>query len=88
MRGFFLVVGRCDPYKLLYDGENRCVCSITLEKNVEVSRSEYTYDEHGNLETTTNFLSGEQDARTAYTYKEVTISREKAEQLPQFVRAK
>ena len=75
-------------YKLFYDSQYRCVCSLTLEKDKETAKTEYTYDEYGNLETITSYVDGEQDARTAYTYKEVTIPLEKAEQLPQFVRAK
>ena len=75
-------------YKLFYDSKYRCVGSVTIQEKAETSRTEYTYDEYGNLESTTTFVGGEQDSRTVYTYKAVEITLEKAEKLPQFVRAK
>ena len=74
-------------YKLIYDMEYRCVGSVTLLKNEETSRTEYNYDDDGNMEIITSYVEGVQDTKTTYTYKAVTVTREKAEQLPQFIRA-
>lgn len=75
-------------YRVFYDEQYRCIGAVTFEKDKEISKTEYTYDEYGNPETSTVYVEGVQDTRTVYTYKAVTISREKAEQLPMFVRAK
>lgn len=75
-------------YKLFYDAKYRCIGSITLKNGEETDRTEYTYDENGNMESSTSYIEGEQDTRTVYTYKKATVTQEKAEQIPMFVRAK
>ena len=84
--------GSCEQdgyiYKVFYDEQYRCIGALTLQDGKEINKTEYTYDENGNPESSTTYTDGEQESRAVYTYKKVEVSREKADKLPQFIRVK
>ncbi len=77
--------------KLVYDKNYRCILETTTMDGKESSRTETTYDAVGNVVTQVTYYNGynvEILSKTSNTYKAVEVSKETADRLPQFVRAK
>lgn len=73
-------------YVVVYDKEGRQLSSTVYVSDLEQSRTEYTYDEHGN-QTCVEIYSGKVVLNeTKTTYTAVEVSEETAERLPQFRR--
>lgn len=77
--------------KVVYDNNYRCILETVTEDGKESSRTETTYDAVGNVVTQVTYYIGynvEILSKTSNTYKAVEVSKETADRLPQFVRAK
>lgn len=72
-------------YRYTYDKNDRLVSNVTTVNSQELSRTEFTYDDFGNVLTQTQITattnSAEAKIVTAYTYEAVTVSTEKAAKL-------
>ena len=72
-------------YKMVYDKDYNLICRYMYLMDQEASRTEYTYDEYGNLLTAVTYLSGDQiDYEERYTYKAVEVSQELVDRWVQF----
>lgn len=69
-----------------YDKQYRLVSYTVTIMGTESSRTEYTYDEHGNTTEVAVYLEGNLSTKSVTTYKAVQISKELADRLPQFKR--
>lgn len=69
-----------------YDKEYRLVGYTVTIMGIESSRTEYAYDEHGNMTETAVYLEGTLSTKSVIAYKAVQISKERADRLLQFNR--
>lgn len=69
-----------------YDKNHRLVSYTTLILGTEQSRTEYTYDEHGNVTEMAVYTAGEFSYKTVTAYKAEQVNKSTADCLPQFNR--
>lgn len=69
-----------------YDRNHRLIAIVTYVDGVGRSRSEFAYDDLGNLISQVNYGGGQKHAEIKYTYKAVQVSEQTAARLPQFKR--
>lgn len=69
-----------------YDKNYRLVSYATLILGNEQSRTEYTYDEHGNMTEMAVYTAGEFSYKTVTAYKAEQVNKSTADCLPQFQR--
>ncbi len=74
-------------YIIEYNKEFRLTAQSTIVNDEEVTRTELTYDEHGNNVSSATYSNGQKISETRFTYKKVEISKETADRLPTFKRA-
>ena len=73
---------------LIYDQNNRLICTTNTLRGEEVSRVENTYDEAGNLICSKTYSMGELISTQETTYRTVEVSKATADRLPNFKRGK
>lgn len=69
-----------------YDKEYRLVSYSVTIMGKESSRTEYTYDEHGNQTGVAVYADGELSTKSVTTYKAVEVTKKTADGQPQFKR--
>ncbi|MBE6918019.1 MAG: hypothetical protein E7470_09015 [Ruminococcaceae bacterium] len=69
-----------------YDKAYRMIGYSVTIMGVESSRTEYSYDKHGNRTEIAVYANGTLDTRSVITYKAIEVSLEMADRLPQFKR--
>ena len=81
-------VGEQSGYKetYFYDNGYRLVGYSVTIMGMESTRTEYTYDAHGNRTEIAVYVDGVLNTRSVTTYKAVEVSLEMADRLPQFKR--
>ena len=69
-----------------YDRNHRVIAIITISDGQERARTEFAYDDLGNLISQVNYGGGQKHSEIKYTYKAVQVSEQTAARLPQFKR--
>lgn len=70
----------------IYDENYRQVIFMIRMNGEEVTRTETTYDEYGNVIREVSYSEGQKISETRYTYKEVEVSAEAAQRMTYFKR--